>query len=343
MRKLSSKIDKNSICAVVGGCGFLGSHLVDYLITQKEVRKVVVIDNLATGKLSFLPQNCKDKIRFYHHDITQSESRLADIFSGERVCFVFNYAAYPYIPVSFERPLHVFMTNAVGAMHVINAAQETDAITLQVSSAEIYGDSGNRIHESNNLDQSISETDTINPCSTYGVSKLAVDQYIASRWDEKTVFCIALRQFNCIGERETHPYVVPEIISQVMSEKYDGNIYLGNNSVRDFMYAGDAVRLAVEIIEKGDFGQAYNLGSEEGIRIYDLARHIAGLCGKGEPNIIYELSRARPREIWYLRSNNSKTKKAIGDFGPMTSLDQALCKTIDWYVSNGKKWPWQTL
>lgn len=302
--------------AVIGGAGFLGSHLVNYLIEERKC-KVIVLDNLITGQKSFLHKDAM----FIHCDITHSEDRVRSIFKGHNVEYVFNYAAEPYIPVSFERPLHVFDVNARGALIVMNAAQEAGVKgILQVSSAEIYG----------KVDGKIKETDQVVPHSSYGASKLAIDSLVQCRWKEAKTPAIAMRQFNCVGERETHEYVIPVIIEQLSN----GNeVRLGNNSFRDFQYAGDAVRMAVELLEKGQFGEVYNMGSEEGIQIYDLA-YLIGKVMNVEVSIIVDESRMRPWEIWHLQSDNTKLYSVI-ETRPQVSLVQALARTVDDYNVNG--------
>lgn len=307
---------RNCPVAVCGGLGFLGSHLVDYLVEERGCR-VLVIDNLVSGHRKFL----NPKARFEYADITQSETQLYKLFRKYGIEYVFNYAASPYIPVSFERPLHVFDINARGALMVMNAAQDADVKgILQVSSAEIYGDQ----------DGKIKETDQANPHSTYGASKLAIDSLVQCRWKEAKTPAIAMRQFNCVGERETHEYVIPVIIDQVSR----GNtVSLGNNSFRDFQYAGDAVRMAVELLEKGEFGEVYNMGSEEGVQIYDLAKQIGRLMGK-DIEVVEDTARMRPWEIWHLQSDNTKLYSVI-NARPKVSLEEALKLTINYHEQNG--------
>lgn len=397
---------RNCNVAVIGGAGFLGSHLVNHLIEGRGCN-VLVIDNLVAGRRKYVHLNA----RFEHHDITGSEERLKQLFEshkeigetslGVKPFYVFNYAAYPYIPVSFARPIHVADVNYMGAMKVINAAQEAGADgILQVSSAEIYGDSGAREdgsvcraykkvegrifycgldafhvgvpHQSGcgkwEDDQffKIDERCQPHPHSSYGVAKAAVDYAVQVRWREAKTPCIALRQFNCVGERETHPYVVPEIIGQLA--KHQGlcerqylhrlpvsTVRLGNNSFRDFLYAGDAVRIAVELLEWGQFGEVYNLGSETGIKMYDLAKLIGKLMGFTDVTVEKDEARVRPWEIWHLQADVRKLKDAIyrvsnpqtdlaNDrnllWGP-TPLEEALRRTIKWYEGNGRKWPWE--
>jgi len=143
-----------------------------------------------------------------------------------------------------------------------------------------------------------------------------------------------MRQFNCVGERETHEYIIPVIIEQV--DKIEGNkgtIKLGNNSFRDFQYAGDAVKMAVELLEKGEFGEVYNMGSEEGIKMYDLAVLIGKLMGK-DVTVIEDESRKRPWEIWHLQSDNTKLYQTI-ETRPQVNLEEALKRTIKDYEENG--------
>ena len=314
---------KNTNVCVIGGAGFIGSHLVDYLIEERRCN-VIVLDNLITGQV----KNVNQKAKFIWYDIRDNENELTRILKAHNVEYVFNYAAEPYIPECFERPMHFFDINATSVFRVLNACYSANIKgILQVSSAEIYGDMTGQIKES----------DPVEPHSTYGVSKLAADGLVQVRWREAEVPGIAMRQFNCVGERETHEYVIPEIISQLhQSDK----IQLGNNSFRDFQYAGDAVEMAVELLEKGDFGEVYNMGSEGGIKIYELAHLIGKLMGHESIEIEIDAERVRPWEIWHLQSDNTKLYSVIGKKTP-TDLVEGLKKTIQYFYDNGSQWDWK--
>ena len=314
---------KDSKVCVIGGAGFLGSQLVDHLIEDRNC-EVIVLDNLITG----LKKHINKKAKFKWFDIRDDENQLAKIFIENEIEYVFNYAAEPYIPECFERPMHFFDINATSVLRVLNACQISNIKgLLQVSSAEIYGD----------MKGKITESDPIVPHSTYGVSKVAADGLVQVRWREAKVPAIAMRQFNCVGERETHAYVIPEIIHQLDKSN---KINLGNNSFRDFQYSGDAVRMAVELLEKGEFGEVYNMGSEGGIKIYDLAHLIGKLMGHEKVEITVDQARVRPWEIWHLQSDNTKLYSVIGKKIP-TSLEESLKRTIKYYYDNNKKWDWE--
>ena len=316
------KVQDTNVC-VIGGAGFIGSHLVDYLIEERNCN-VIVLDNLITGQI----KNLNPKAKFIWHDIRDNENELTRILKNHNIEYVFNYAAEPYIPECFERPMHFFDINATSVLRVLNACQNANIKgLLQVSSAEIYGDMKGKINEK----------DPVEPHSTYGVSKLAADGLVQVRWKEAKVPAIAMRQFNCVGERETHEYVIPEIISQLSKSN---KVKLGNNSFRDFQYAGDAVSMAVELLEKGEFGEVYNMGSEDGIQIYNLAHLIGRLMGHEQVEIEVDQARVRPWEIWHLQSDNTKLYSVIGNKIP-TSLEESLKKTIQYFYNNGNKWDWK--
>lgn len=355
-------IRDTQVC-VVGGAGFLGSHCVDHLINDRDC-DVLIIDNLVAGRREFVHR----KAKFIYADITHSENYLYELFRKYKTQYVLNFAAHPYVPTSFDRPMHVCQTNFNGAINVINAAQEAGCKgILQISSAEIYG--GKHIQSAFMEDglnshylgaygpiKRFDENTPVDPHSSYGVSKSAVDAYVQVRWREARTPCIALRQFNCLGERDLmHPYVVPAIISQLSTQipsQYFGKtvwnplfddtviVRLGNNSTRDFMYAGDQARMAIELLEKGQFGDCYNLGSESCIKIYDLAKLIGKIMGFKSVEVVEDESRKRPYEIWYLQSDNTKIYSVI-ESRPNVGLEEALTRTINDFKKRGGKWGWE--
>lgn len=332
---MGNTIGSHASVLVVGGCGFLGSHLVRYLLDVRRCKKVVVVDNLCVGKLTYLPTH-DPRLHFVHQDITHGESRLSRILKDYNITHAFNYAAWPYIPDSFSRPIHVFEVNANGALNVINACHDHGIPILQVSSAELYGGATKSA-------VAIDEHYPVAPRSTYGAAKAAVDYYCQTAARERGTHVIALRQFNCVGERETHPYVIPEIIQQLQRCKERNlpySIRLGNNSTRDFLYAGDAVAMAVELLEKGEPGGVYNLGSETSISIYALASLICQTCFNAVCTVQFDEIRARPWEIWYLQSNNTKIYETIS-YRPQVDLKTAVALTYKYYIEHSLgAWPW---
>lgn len=332
-REYAGSIKNCNVC-VVGGAGFLGSHLVAHLVEDRNCN-VTVLDNLVSGKRGFIHPEAK----FIHHDITSDETLTLQLLKMCKPEWLFNYAACPYVPISYQRPLYVTNVNAFGAMKLINAAHEygVEGI-LQVSSAELYGQPMATVGYS--AWTSLNENAIVMPHSTYGSSKAMVDFYVQARWREATTPAIALRQFNCIGERETHPYVITEILTQLCHGSNGPKVHLGNDSRRDFMHAKDAVRSAVLLLESGRFGEVYNLGSTTSIQVYDLARLAAQVVGAGHIVVEQDPVKVRPWEIWHLQSDNTKIERVIGKANTYT-LEQAIAACHNNYRLNNYQWAWE--
>jgi UDP-glucose 4-epimerase len=311
--------------AVIGGAGFLGSHLCRHLIEDRACR-VLVIDNLSSGRAELVHPDA-DFVRF---DITGPEEDLRRLLLQYGIRYVLNYAAIPFVPSGFTKPLETFDVTAAAVLKVSVACERAgvDGL-LQVGSGEIYGNSHG----------SIGEDDVPEPHSTYGVSKLAADGLVRVRWKEAGARGLVMRQFNCYGPNATWPYVIPCIIEQLAEGTV---VFLGNNSRRDFQYCEDAVRMAVELLESERWGEVFNMGSESSVLIFDLAQLIGKLMGHDEVRIEVDPARVRPKdvEIWHLCSDNAKLYGAIKR-RPETPLEEGLRKTIDAYHRAGKRWAFQ--
>lgn len=301
---------------IIGGAGFIGSHIVDKLVEGHH--EVVVMDNLVSGEKSFINK----KASFIWGDI-RSPKDLDRVFKDQNFDRCINLAAQPYIPECYDDPELFFETNANGTLNVIRACEKYDVGRfLQYASAEEYGTQTGKI----------SEDVAIHPQSTYGVSKVAADYLCAVRHRESGIHAIALRQFNCYGPRETHEYVIPEIISQLDQKRV---VYLGNiRSERDFLYVEDAAEYAIELLEKGKAGEIYNLGASMCISIEDLAYKIGGIMWGDPIKIKIDPKKLRPWDIERLESDNTKIHKVV-KYRPQTSFEDGLAITIKYFKDYG--------
>jgi len=301
---------------IIGGAGFIGSHIVDKLIEKGHT--VTVFDNLINGNRLFVNKGAV----FTWGDI-RNYSDIERILKGEHFDRCINLAAQPFIPKCYEDPILFFETNANGALNVLLACEKfkVDRV-LQYASAEEYGTQTGKI----------SEETPIRPQSTYGVSKVAADYLCQVRLRESGIRVISLRQFNCYGPRETHEYVIPEIIRQASESN---SIYLGNiKSERDFLYVEDAAEYAIELLEMGVPGEIYNLGSSSCISVEDLAHKIGGLFGHKNVFIQIDSNKLRPWDIERLESDNTKIHKVVS-FRPKVDFDIGLKKTIEYFEKYG--------
>lgn len=316
--------DKNVL--VTGGAGFIGSALVRFLVREKA--NVTVLDNFLSGRRSNLSA-VEKQIKVVEGDIL--DKNLAKVLSRRSIEFVINLAAEPYIPKCYKTPRSFFEINALGAMNVMLACKEAGITrVVQYSSSEVYG-SAKQVP--------MDESHPTLPLSTYAVSKLAADRLCFTLYHEQGVPVVILRQFNVFGPRETHPYIIPELISQLSKTN---KLALGNiKASRDFTYVDDAADAAVRLLEcsKAE-GEAVNCGSGEDHTVEEIARMVAGIMGQKEPEIRVEERRLRPLDVQQLHADASKLNMLTG-WRPKHSFRQGLEKTVEWFRGNGNRWVWE--
>jgi len=311
---------------VTGGAGFIGSTLVRELL--KEGAKVIVFDNFLSGKRINLKE-VEDKIKIIEGDIL--DKNFKDVLTENNIEYLFNLAAEPYIPHCYERPTQFFEINANGAMQVMFAAKAAGVKRIvQYSTSEVYGTA---------RQVPMDEHHPTIPASTYAVSKLAADRLCYTLHHEQGIPVIILRQFNVYGPRETHPYIIPELISQLSK----GNkLKLGNiKATRDLTYVTDAARGAIGLMKCPEaVGEVFNMGTGVDHSVETMARTIGKLMGHDNIEIEVEQARLRPLDVNVLQCNYFKLHKLTG-WDPEVSFEDGLQKTIDYFKENNNNWVWE--
>ena len=174
-------------CLVAGGAGFIGSHHVDRLI--KEGHKVVVIDNLSTGK----KENLNPKAKFYKLDIRDPE--ISQIFSREEPEIVFHYAAQIDVRKSVKDPIGDAKINILGTLNLLENCREfkIKKVIFASSGGAIYGDA-DIVPTPENYPEW--------PLSPYGIAKLTIDKYLNYYYQVFGLLYISLRFANVYGPRQ---------------------------------------------------------------------------------------------------------------------------------------------
>ncbi|MFC1682624.1 dTDP-glucose 4,6-dehydratase [Candidatus Zixiibacteriota bacterium] len=318
---------KGKKAMVTGGAGFIGSTLVGELL--KEDVEVVVYDNFVSGDLSNLAE-VVDRVEVVEGDILDPD--LDQLMNQKRIDCVFNLAAEPYIPHCYDRPRKFFEVNATGAMNVMLACKKAGVgRVLQYSSSEVYG-SAQYVP--------MDEHHPLSPLSTYAVSKLAADRLCYSIFMEQNLPIIILRQFNTYGPRETHPYIIPELITQL---DRGNRLKLGNvKARRDLTYVEDSARGAIQLMKCDQaVGEVVNLGQGQDWSVAELAEIIGRLMGHDSVEMEVEQVRLRPMDVERLHCSYFKAMTMFG-YRPTIALEEGLRRTIEWYRQNGGQWVWET-
>ncbi|MDD2679524.1 MAG: GDP-mannose 4,6-dehydratase [Candidatus Omnitrophica bacterium] len=304
---------------VVGGAGFIGSHLVDGLLAAGHI--VSVVDNFFLGKEENIPKEALN----YKIDASDFYSLLHSIIE-ERPEIIFNLAVLP-LPHSLEKPFHNVGLN----IKIICNLCELLRIgcynrLIHFSSSEVYGSAQYA---------SMGEDHPIEPSTPYAASKAAGD-FICMSYS-KTFNCdiSVIRPFNNYGSRQndqSYAGVIPLTINRILDGK-SPIIYGDGNQTRDYIFVEDTIRAALLMMEKKNLkGEVFNIASGHDISIGWLIKTIQAILAKKGLDvkpILHE--RERSGDIRRHIANTFKAKDVLGFEHQIGMLD-GLEKTIDWYI-----------
>lgn len=301
-----------STILVTGGAGFIGSHIVGRLIENGD--KVVVVDNLSTGKSEYLNK----KAIFYNVDIV--DDKLSEVFEAEKPDCVIHHAAQIDVQRSIKEPRVDSRINVSGTINILESCKEYGVKKIiYASSAAVYG-------EPQYL--GIDEDHIVAPISYYGISKHTPEHYIKVYSNLYGIKYTILRYSNAYGIRQD-PRGEGGVISIFIDKILKGNrpiIFGTGEQTRDFMYVDDIVEANILSIDRGD-NEIFNIGTGVKTSINDLYNSMKEIACSGIQPVH---KKAREGDILDSYFNISKAKKMLG-WSPKYSLEDGLKKTIHFY------------
>jgi len=300
---------------ITGGCGFIGSVLTRVLI---ENHYEVITYDVRKWKYEDLPG-----LKVLFGD-TLEGNHLKGVIRD--VDMVFHLAAIPFIPDGYINPRKVIETDVIGTLNVLLALKEHKVPLVHYSSSEVYG---------NSVYNPLDEKHQTVPRSTYAVGKLSAERLSFTFCHEHDIPFSILRQFNVYGPDDTHPRLIPVIISQL----YNGDtVKLGHiYTSRDFTYVTDAVDACLRTINNPKvLGETINIGSNKTVRGVDLVPMIAKKMNK-TAKIEEDESKLRPLDVDVLCANNSKARQLLG-WEPKIALSDGLDSIIEWRKTHKFEW-----
>ena len=298
---------------VTGGAGFIGSHVVDLLITAGH--DVVVVDNLSTGRKSHL----NPKARFYQVDIRAPE--LAQVFEAERPEVVDHHAAQMDVRRSVADPLYDADNNVMGGLNVLNNAVKYGAQKI------IYISSGGAVY-GEPVYLPCDEKHPIKPLCPYGATKYMLELYLYMFQQTYGLDYSIIRYPNVYGPRQdpAGEAGVVAIFTGNMLNNRPVTIYGTGEQVRDYVFVEDCARANLLLLAKGS-GCVFNLGSGIGTTVNQLFQNLKEIT---EYTMAANYGPARAGETFRIYLDASQAKKELG-WEPEVTLEEGLQKTVEYF------------
>jgi nucleoside-diphosphate-sugar epimerase len=310
--------EKMNRSLILGGAGFLGSHLCDRLLTMGH--QVVIIDDLSSGKISNIEYGLSNgQVAFVEHDICRP------IELSEKFDFVFNLASPASPPRYSKLQRKTLRTGSIGTLNAIELASMNNARFIQASTSEVYGDP--EVHPQ--LETYWGNVNPIGPRSCYDESKRFSEALCIAHMNETNLNVGLARIFNTYGPRldPIDGRVVSNLICQALNNQ-PMTIFGDGTQTRSFCYVSDLISGLIKLAYSNQSGP-YNLGNPQEISVNDLCLKIRALTNSS--STVQHLG--LPIDDPVRRCPD--ISKAISDLSwrPEVKLEEGLKETIDFFAS----------
>ena len=331
---------------ITGGCGFIGSNFIHYLIKNKLVGQIVNLDKLtyAGSKDNLAAIDSNDYYHFIEGDISNQQV-IRSILEKYKPDVIVNFAAESHVDRSIDRPAEFIQTNVVGTFNLLHESNQwlknmNNGIKesfkfIHISTDEVYGSLGKtgKFSESTNYD----------PSSPYSASKASSD-HLARSWYRTYDFPVLIT--NC--SNNYGPYQFPEkLIPLMIINALEGKslpVYGKGLNVRDWLYVDDHCRAIQAIIEIGRLGETYNIGGNNEITNIQIVETICEILDNEIPLETGKLYKEqivfvddRPGHDFRYAIDATKIEKELG-WKPKENFETGIQKTILWFLTNQDWW-----
>jgi dTDP-glucose 4,6-dehydratase len=254
-----------SIYLVTGGCGFIGSHVIDELLKNKNIEKIINIDKLGVGSdINNVAQN--PRVVNYYTDIC--DEKINTIFEEYLPGYIIHLAAESHVDRSISDPLSFVNSNVVGTGNILECMRKyvPDARMVHVSTDEVYG----HLHHD---DYPFLETTPLSPRSPYSASKAGSDMLAFSYRSTFGLDITVTRCCNNYGPRQHNEKLIPTIFRTLHQGK-KVPVYGDGTNMREWIYVSDHAKAILEILYIEDSKSLYNIWGAERFQNIDLIRKI---------------------------------------------------------------------
>jgi len=311
---------------VTGGCGFIGSNFIRFLLKESPDIEIINLDALTYAGN---PENLKDiekneRYAFVKGDI--ADGAVAAAAARGATCIV-NFAAESHVDRSIHTPGMFLRTNVHGTLTLLEAALETGIERfMQVSTDEVYGSLG--------PEGKFTESSPLAPNSPYSASKAAADLLVRSFHKTYALDTVITRCSNNYGPYQFPEKLIPLMITNALEGK-ELPVYGDGLNVRDWIHVEDHCRALWTALEKGAAGQTYNIGGGNEIENIKLVKMILKILGK--PERLIKFVKDRPGHDRRYAIDCTKLRKELG-WQPRIRFEEGLDATVRWYIDNKEWW-----
>src|SRR6266480_4933225 len=315
---------------VTGGCGFIGSNFIRYILQHYKPASVTNVDALTyAGNLASLNgvvDEHGERYEFFKADIANTDA-MDGLMLEHQFFAVVNFAAESHVDRSINSPENFIHTNVIGTSVLLNSARKHGVQRfVQISTDEVYGSLGKT--------GKFTEDSPLDPSSPYSSSKAGADLLALACQKTFGQDVIVTRCSNNYG-----PYQFPEKLIPLMIVKALRNeplpVYGDGMNVRDWIHVEDHCAAIVAALFEGKPGSVYNFGGESEMPNLETVKLILRKLGKPESLITYVTDRLGHDRRYAIDSSFAQRELK---WKPLHNFKEGLDSTIDWYANNRSWW-----
>jgi dTDP-glucose 4,6-dehydratase len=309
---------------VTGAAGFIGSNFVRYWLEQRPDDHVVGYDLLTYAGVR---ENVPEGVPFVHGDIADLE-RAEQTLAEHELDIVVNFAAESHNSLAVQDPALFARTNVLGTQQLLEASRRQGVQRFHhISTCEVYGDLAL------DSDESFSEESPYRPRTPYNASKAAADHYVRSYFETFELPTTITNCSNNYGPFQFPEKVIPLFTTHALDD-VSLPLYASTQNKREWLHVRDHCRAIELVLEQGEPGETYNVGSGVERSIEEIADAVLELTGKDES--LKTIVPDRPGHDRRYLLDSSKLR-ALG-WSEEVGWDEGIAQTVNWYADNRDWW-----